>query len=267
MSSVRHVQVGARWEPPPPANGLDPDACTSLDDWRQLLLRLAEAAPAERQPTLQQALVRGFRGVSPQLARDLAAAAGVPPAAAPAALAPQQWDALWGGWQAWLERLASGAFAASSCQASGAYSLVGAQPEPVPVLLPFLHAYYTAEQRVQEFAGLQQQLARAITAATVRLHKKAESLARQGGEGDRHAGTQRQADLIMANLHRWVAWLRLLRQRCGVEAAGPRRCCCCTPLERPHPPCCTNHPPRRRTAGSRRARPLCRWRTGTPGRR
>ncbi len=169
MSSVRHVQVGGRWDPPPPASGLDPDACASAQEWQDVLCRLAAEAPYDRRPTLQQVAVRGFRGVSPQLARDLAQLAGVPPDAQPAELSPQQWAALWQAWQGWLAALASGSYAATACPASGAYSLLGAQPQPVPALLPFLAAYYSAEQRADAFAALKQQLVKAVVGAIARL--------------------------------------------------------------------------------------------------
>lgn len=203
MSSLRHVQVGGRWEPPPPATGLDPDACASAHEWREVLQQLAAAAPPDRAPTLQQLMVRGFRGVSPQLARDIALAAGVPPDALPADLAAEQWAALHEQWQVWLQRLASGSFAPSCCPTTGAYSLLGAQPQAVPALLPFLSAYYTAEQRAEQFGGVKQQVARAVAAAIARLDKKIESLQRQGGEGDKHQQIQKAADMIMASLHRW----------------------------------------------------------------
>lgn len=202
MSSMRHVQVGGRWEPPPAAGGLDPDTCGSVGEWRDLLCQLAAAAPADRQPTLQQAAVRGFRGVSPQLVRDLCQLAGVAPDAAPDAVSTEQWDALWAQWQAWQACLASGDYAPTACPDSGAYSLVGSQPAAVPALLPFLRAYYSAEQRVELYDGARQQLAKAVAAATARLQKKVESLRRQGGQGDKHEGTRKQADMLMANVHR-----------------------------------------------------------------
>ena len=181
MSSVRHVQVGGRWEPPPPAGGLDPDdgagssgssggCASSLEGWRDVLLRLAEAAPPERPLTLQQAVVRGFRGVSPQLARDLAAAAGVASDARPADLDPAQWQQLYAQWQAWLQRLASGDFAGSWCEERGEYSVLGQLPQAMPTsLLRFLHTYYTAPQQAEQFGGLKQQLSKAVTSAIVRL--------------------------------------------------------------------------------------------------
>ena len=307
MSSVRHVQVGGRWDPPPPASGLDPDACTSADEWREVLCRLAAEAPADRRPTLQQVAVRGFRGVSPQLARDLAQLAGVAPDALPAELSPQQWAALWQAWQGWLAALDSGSFAATACPTSGAYSLLGAQPQPVPSLLPFLAAYYSAEQRADAFAALKQQLVKTVAGAIARLHvrtgraegwmmvagvhrgtrslllcslllawpqclspavrlpssahmlnpawpcpshlplpqKKVESLQKQGGDGDRHQATQKQADMIMANVYRWGrgrgelnSGVRVCRGGCGQLGAMAGRtagswcragCTCCPP--------------------------------------
>ena len=175
MSSMRLVQVGGKWEPPPPATGLDPDSTTSLEEWRDVLCRLALAAPADRSPlTLQQVAVRGFRGVSPQLLRDLAQAAGVAPDAAPAELAPEQWQALYEQWQAWLQSLASSKFAAASCPEDGTYSMLegGARQQAqqaVEHVLPFLHSYYTAPQEADAFGGLKQQLTKAVTSAIARL--------------------------------------------------------------------------------------------------
>lgn len=169
MSSVRHVQVGGRWEPPPAASGLDPTTVASPADWRALLCQLEAAAPADRRPTLQQAAVRGFLGVSPQLARELAAAAGVPPDAAPSQLSDAQWQRLHERWADWLGRLGSGAWQASWCPQSGAYSLLGGQPQAAGAVLPFLHTYYSVEQRAEQFAGTKQGLVRAVAAAIARL--------------------------------------------------------------------------------------------------
>ena len=235
MSSVRHVQVGGRWEPPPPANGLDPDACTSAAEWQDVLCRLADAAPPDRQPTLQQLAVRGFRGVSPQLARDLAQLAGVPADAQPSELSPQQWAALWDAWQGWLARLASESFAASACPASGAYSLLGAQPQPVPALLPFLAAYYSAEQRAEVFAALKQQLVKAVAAGIARLqvrpkggrvHGLVAARVRQGTSGRRQpACLQCPPPACPAASHcapRRKRWSRC-RSRAGRATATSRR--------------------------------------------
>ncbi|KAI3435649.1 hypothetical protein D9Q98_001707 [Chlorella vulgaris] len=212
MSSVRHVQVGGRWELPPPAGGVDPGSCSSLEQWREVLCRLAEAAPPERPATIAQVAVRGFRGVSPQLARDLALAAGVGHDSRPADLDSMQWQRLYAAWQSWLDRLASGRFAASSCPQTGGFSLLGTQPQQVPCLLPFLHQYYSAPQEGEAFGGLKQQLCRVVAAAITRLHKKVAALQQQGGEGDRHLGTQRQADMIMGNVYRispGAAWVEV----------------------------------------------------------
>ena len=169
MSSVRHVQVGAAWEPPPQAGGLDPESCTDLEAWRATLCQLAAAAPPGKPMTVQAAAVRAFRGVSPQLARDLAALAGVPPHAAPAELSPEQWGRLHEQWCGWQGRLASGSFSPTACAASGTYSLVGAHQRAVPAPLAFLHAYYTAPQQAEQAGGLKQQLTRAVASAITRL--------------------------------------------------------------------------------------------------
>lgn len=49
---------------------------------------------------------------------------------------------------------------------------------------------------------MKQKLQRAITQAVQRLEKKIQSLEKQGGQSDKHAKTQKLADLLMANVYR-----------------------------------------------------------------
>ena len=193
--------------------------------------------------TLASACVRAFRGCSPSLMQQLCSTAGVPAEAAPADLDAAHWAAVHQQWQRWLERLQSGSFAACRDPASHAYSVVGAHAEPQASTLAMLHDYYSSAASEQQFEGLQQRLQRGVATAVQRLQKKLESLRKQGGDADEHLHTKKlvsgapgggapavppswvaalerrrltrggcalQADMLMANVHRWGAPLRLL---------------------------------------------------------
>ena len=217
MSSLRQVQVGGTYALPPPAPGIDPDSLASLEEWRDTLTRAAQlAAPASKGGgsgggggTVCGAAVRAFRGMSPSLARELCAAAGVPAGAAPAELAPTQWEALFARWQDWLQRVASGRWAASSGAGSGgagggggpAYSVLGGQPAAEGSVLGLMHRVYAARHDEDAWAAARQRVAKALSGATQRLARKVESLQRQGGASEVHVETQKRADLLMANLH------------------------------------------------------------------
>jgi hypothetical protein len=63
--------------------------------------------------------VRAYHGVSPSLAEELCAAAGVQPRAHPSEVSDGEWGALHAAWRGWLERLESGSYAATLDEAGG----------------------------------------------------------------------------------------------------------------------------------------------------
>lgn len=219
QSSLRQVQVGGSYALPPPGPGLDPDLPGSRAEWQEAVQRAAAAAEAtaaapdakqrqrqqQRQPLDAIAvLVRAFRGVSPALARELCTGAGVREGAAVAALSDEQWAALWARWRAWLDRLASGSFAACTCPETGALSVLGSYNDhPAPSLLRLLHMRQAEARESEERATLRRQMQAAVVAAAQRARRKLASLREQGAQEGRAAATAKQADLLMSAVHMW----------------------------------------------------------------
>ena len=152
MSSLRQVQAGRPYALPPPAPGIDPDACPDAAEWRRVItLAAQQQAQHGRSGSLVEGCVRAFRGVSPALVRELCAAAGVDGSAPPQALPEPAWGALHAQWAAWLGRLASGSFAASSCPGEGTYSVLGGGREAEGSVLRMLGRYYARLQAHEQF--------------------------------------------------------------------------------------------------------------------
>jgi hypothetical protein len=131
QSSLRQVQQGRPYALPPVTAGVPPAGSEPMEAWRANAERAAAlaAAPAAARsggggggggrPTVAGGCVRAYQGVSPALMEELCAAAGVDPGAHPQELTSAQWAALHGVWQGWLERVASGSFAATLDEAAG----------------------------------------------------------------------------------------------------------------------------------------------------
>jgi predicted ribosome quality control (RQC) complex YloA/Tae2 family protein len=205
MSSLRQVQVGRAYALPPQAPGIDPEACESLQDWRETVVAAAAVLVAKMQQragaeALAAAMVRAFRGVSPSLARELCAAADVAADTAPSALGDAEWQRLWGRWQAWLGAVTSGDLGPFG-RAGDAYSVLGACGGETSGALELVHAYYSSVLASEGFAFTKQRLLRAVASAAERLARKVESLRRQSGKGDQESATRKLADLLMANLY------------------------------------------------------------------
>lgn len=107
MSSLRQVQTGSAYQLPPPGLGLAPTSpSANLDDWRATLASVAANDPARCSWT--QCCVRAYRGVSPTLAAQMAAAAGCSATASVHALTEAEWQRLHAAWQAWLTAVDQG---------------------------------------------------------------------------------------------------------------------------------------------------------------
>lgn len=68
---------------------------------------------------LLDGFIRAFHGVSPALVAELCSTVGVTPESSPIGLSVAQWEALYGRWMEWMERLHSGDFAATSDPETG----------------------------------------------------------------------------------------------------------------------------------------------------
>lgn len=150
---MRAVQVSRPYAPPPPPPGIDPDACTTFEEWQATILagaRHAASQSARARGTVAEGIVRGFRALSPALATQLCEAAGLAAGAMPEELDAPSWRQLHEQWAAWLQRLRSGDFACTSTP-SGGYSLVGSAGVEQASVLEYMAEYYANIQQGGDF--------------------------------------------------------------------------------------------------------------------
>lgn len=153
MSRLRPVQIGRTYSPPPAPPGINPDECSTEAEWQHVVTAAAQqlgASSSAHTATVASGMVRGFRGVSPSLARDLCHAAGLAIDCAPAGLMAEEWSQLYQQWATWLDRLQSGSFACTSLQ-SGAYSMLAIYPNKQDSILEYMRTYYAGFQGEQDF--------------------------------------------------------------------------------------------------------------------
>lgn len=240
MSSLRQVQAGRPYQLPPPVSGIPPSAQETLTSWRQNITQAAALAAAEKaaaatrnaaaaaarassnkgvdgaeppaaaaaaaslagQGTVLSGTTRAYMGVSPSLVEELCHLAGVSPAAEPDTLAPQAWQDLHQAWLTWLDRLHSKKFTASTCPATGKFSVIGSYPEQHESVHDTVEGYYRSLQAGEVYAGLHQRLSTAVRQALKKARGRAKSFEQQLAAADDAAAVQRRADIIVANMYR-----------------------------------------------------------------
>jgi predicted ribosome quality control (RQC) complex YloA/Tae2 family protein len=214
MSSLRTIKVGSNakdggYTLPPPAPGLDPDQIDGVTEWRDTVLQIAAKSKSK---SIVDACVRGFRGTSPSLMYDMCSVANIPPSLPAVEVNDQQYIDLYNIWMQWIESVKSSGGRglllenAACCNSStGAVSMIpGRYSNPVsPDLLTVVRKYYGGQNEDDEFYKLQSKLQKGIKSAMSKMEKKIESLEKQGAQGDLHLETQKLADMLMANVHRW----------------------------------------------------------------
>jgi predicted ribosome quality control (RQC) complex YloA/Tae2 family protein len=143
-------------------------------------------------------------GVSPALVEELCLSAGVPHSAEPATLSPEQWQALHDCWKSWLTKLHSKAFNPCSCSSSKRFSVLGSYPDQHSSVHDLLDGYYFSLQAGEVYGGLYQRLAAAVKVALKKARGRVYSFEQQLSSAVDAGGVQKQGDIIVANLYRWV---------------------------------------------------------------
>ena len=195
-SSLRQVQTGQPYAPPPALTDTIPDADEPFDRWQE---RLA-LVPGK----LKRQLVANYRGVSPLLAEELAIAAGLDPQIPTDRLDLPQWQQLFAIWQRWLEVLTAEKFQPARRQGGG-FSVLGWEATTVPVesTLNLLNWYYRDRLASANFAQLHERLQQKLGSNLKKLQQKAQGFRDRLQQADGADIHRQQADLLMAHLHLW----------------------------------------------------------------
>ncbi|MEM8641670.1 MAG: NFACT RNA binding domain-containing protein [Cyanobacteria bacterium P01_G01_bin.54] len=194
QSSVRTIETGQPYQPPPPPQGYIPRREEAFADWRDRLALLPKA--------LEQQLFKTYRGVSPMLARQLIHLADLQPKQTTDTLDKAAWQGLWEQWQGWLQCLAARSFAPVRLP-SGYGVLPGMTGDATTSLQKLLETYYTEQWNQQQFDQLHHQLSQQVRNQLQKLRQKAQGFRDRLAQSEAADMSREQADLLMAYLHEW----------------------------------------------------------------
>jgi predicted ribosome quality control (RQC) complex YloA/Tae2 family protein len=119
QSSIRPIQTGQPYEPPPSLTGNFPSLSESPERWQERVSLVPGA--------LQRQLLKSYRGLSPALVRSMVQAANLDPDQSTESLTTSDWQKLFHRWQEWLQTLGIGELGVPSPQ-----SPVPSPPVPSP---------------------------------------------------------------------------------------------------------------------------------------
>ncbi len=194
QSSVRTVQTGQVYQPPPPLLGATPSLTESPDRWQERLSLVP--GPLKKQ------LLAVYRGLSPAIATQMARAANLDPQQDVAALTPENWQQLYQHWQDWLTALEREQF--QPAWTADGYTVLGWQAiAPAESVQDLLATYYRNQLNRQQFHNLKQQLQQKLQAVRKKLAQKAQGFRDRLQQSDTADQYRAQADLLMAYLHEW----------------------------------------------------------------
>ncbi|MEO0374026.1 MAG: NFACT RNA binding domain-containing protein [Cyanobacteria bacterium P01_A01_bin.17] len=193
QSRVRPLQTGQPYSLPPALTDPAPSLEESQAHWQERVALVP--GPVARN-------LRTYRGLSPALARSMAATAGLPTDQNTAQLTSAQWKQLFILWQDWLQALEQETFT-PGWQSEG-YTVMGWQmTQPAPDIHQVLDQYYTQQLNQQVFKQLRHQLQQKVSSVAKKLQVKANSFHTQLQAAETADEHRQQADLLMANLQAW----------------------------------------------------------------
>lgn len=194
QSSVRPVQTGQPYSPPPALMGTVPSLKEPQHRWQERVGLIPGA--------IDRQLLKSYRGTSPALVRSMCQAAGIDPKQTTDSLSNQQWQALFQRWQEWLFAFAHNQFQ-PGWTAPG-YTVLGwGITQPAQDVHALLHRYYTDALNAQTFKQLRHQLGQRVNNLLAKLHQKADAFRERLHQSDAADEERYKADLLMAYLHRW----------------------------------------------------------------
>ena len=194
QSSVRTVQTGDIYEPPPALVGSKPDMSETQAVWQERVNLIPGA--------IARQLVKSYRGVSPTLARSLVKAANLDPEQSNQGLTAGEWDYLWQFWQKWLFMLEEKHFQPGWTESG--YTVLGWDAiKPAEDLQELLNSYYTNQLNQQQFKQLCHQLTQKASSLLRKLYQKANTFEQRLQQSDQAEEYRQHADLLMAYLQDW----------------------------------------------------------------
>lgn len=212
QSSVRPIQTGKPYFPPPAIRGKLPVLTDALEDWRDRVALIPGP--------LKKMLVKSHSGVSSAVASQLIAAAMLPADAATTDLDDTSWQRLFDCWQGWLKTLETDSFVPAWIEDRFSGYSVLAKPLdgessdwltdtlPVDSVQTLLDDYYCHQFNKEEFRRLYNRISQRLKTLLAKLRQKAGTFSKRLKQSEESERYRQKADLLMANLHQWTVGMR-----------------------------------------------------------
>jgi predicted ribosome quality control (RQC) complex YloA/Tae2 family protein len=200
-SSVRPIQTGQPYEPPPPLLASAPSLSEPRDRWLERVSLVPGA--------LKQQLLKSYRGLSPQLVESLVVAAGLSPQQPTNSLTAADWEALFARWQEWLKCLETETFTPAWTEKG--YTVLGwGAIAPEKSVQTLLDRYYSQQFNQQTYQQLRHQLWQKVTSLQKKLSQKAQTFETRLHQSDEADTYRDRADLLMAHLQDWQPGMKAI---------------------------------------------------------
>ena len=199
QSAYRRIAPGAQYVPPPSQEKRDPTTLTQAQ-FEQLVQQYAQDADSGtgKSPALWKFLLQHVQGISPVLAKNLAAA---DPATR------------WQEFSRMIMCVTSETYRAHELFAAAdtahalptglsAFALRHTECAPIPTMLQAVEHYYRASVEHQERQALRGAVQSSLRARLSKLQRKRRHLQEQEGHIEQAETYKQQGDLLTANLHR-----------------------------------------------------------------
>lgn len=203
QSRIRAIQTGQPYDLPPVLTGTMPSLSEPQARWQERVSLVPGA--------IHRQLLKSYRGLSPTLARSMAAAADFDPNQSTETLNDSDWQRLFERWQEWLQLLEQKEPQFQPGWTEIGYTVLGwGIIKPAKSVQALLNVYYTNELNQQDFAQLHHQLSQKLGNILGKLRQKAatfEERLQQSDHADQH---REQADLLMAYLQEWQPGMKTI---------------------------------------------------------
>ncbi|PZO61211.1 MAG: hypothetical protein DCF15_00665 [Phormidesmis priestleyi] len=196
-SSVRPIQTGKPYVPPPAMHGPLPTLDEAFEDWRDRVALIPGS--------LKKMLVKAYSGVSSSIAAQLILATNLPTDIATNDLSLADWQSLFRHWCSWLKCLNTETFTPGWLnRAQGGYTVLGiGMVQPAENVQILLDEYYRHQFNQEEFRRLHHRLSQRLKVLLAKLRQKADTFSTRLQQSDQAESYRLKADLLMANLSQW----------------------------------------------------------------
>ncbi|MDR9402977.1 MAG: NFACT RNA binding domain-containing protein [Halothece sp. Uz-M2-17] len=193
-SSLRPIQTGQLYDPPPALTGDIPSLEESQASWQEKVSLI----PGE----LKRQLLKPYRGLGPNLVTAMIQRAGLNPQQTTDTLTAENWQTLFQVWQEWLNILETEQFQPGWTE-NGFTVLGWGMIESVSSVQDLLKTYYSQQLNQQTFKQLHHQLRQKLSSLIKKQVQKQQTFQERLQQSNDAEMERERGDLLMAYSYQW----------------------------------------------------------------